>query len=152
MNLGNIKLGFETAKKFGKAQRLGAQYADDAFKAEVAANALGANVWSSRATDAAELFNQRAQYMNDFMDAYAGQRPVYATNGEQVGRAIAGATDAVGNVGGAVLNNPMGQMALFSAPMLLPMAASGDGEQQELTPEQVQYLRQQQAAQRGGYG
>jgi hypothetical protein len=150
MNLGNIKLGFETAKKFGKAQRLGAQYADDAFKAEVAANALGANVWSSRATDAAELFNQRAQYMNDFMDAYAGQRPVYATNGEQVGRAIAGATDAVGNAVGGVLGNQYGQMALVSAPMVLPMVMGG-GEQQ-LTPEEVEYMHRQQAAQRGGYG
>jgi hypothetical protein len=154
MDLRNIKVGFDAAKNFGKAQRLGMQYADDAFRAEVAANALGATSGASKAVDAAEFFNQRAQYMNDFVDAYAGQAPVYASKGQQLGRAIAGTTDVVGNVGGALLNNPMGQMALFSAPMVLPMLMADDGGQsQQLTPEQIQYMRQQQQMQqRGGYG
>ena len=150
MNLGNVKKGFDAARNFGKTQRLAGQYADEAFKAELAANAMGAASGSARATDAGKFFNQRAQYMNDFMEGYGLERPVYASNGQQLGRAIAGATDAVGNVGGAVLNNPIGQMALFSAPMLLPAVMSG-GEQQ-LTPQEIQYLQQQQAAQRGGYG
>ena len=150
MNLKNIKTGFDAAKNFGRAKRVGMQHADDAFRAEVAANAMGATGGASRAADAAQLFNSRAQYMNDFVEAYAGQAPVYNTRGQQVGRAIAGTTDAVGNVGGALLNNPMGQMALFSAPMLAPMVMGG-GEQQ-LTPEEMQYLQQQQMQQRGGYG
>jgi hypothetical protein len=163
MNLNNIKVGFNTARNFGKAQRLGAQYADDAFRNLDAARALKNEVTGGlngsatnaigSAADTANFYNQRAQYMNDFMKAYAGEAPVYASKAEQVGRAIAGVTDTVGNLGGAVLNNPMGQMALFSAPMLVPMVSGGAGEQQQqLTPQEMQYLQQQQAMQRGGYG
>lgn len=40
-----------------------------------------------------------------------------------------------------VMQNPAGQMALFSAPMLAPMLM---GSQQEISPEEIAYMQQQQ--------
>jgi hypothetical protein len=141
MDIRNIKRGFDAARKFDKVKNVAAQYADDAFRAAANADALR---YEPNAADAAEFFKGRAQFMDDFMSAYGVRRPVYASKGQQVGRAIAGVTDVAGNV----ISNPYAQMALFSAPTLLP---SGGGEEQ-LTPEQAAYLQQQQMTQRGGYG
>ncbi len=52
--------------------------------------------------------------------------------------------------GNFAMQNPVGQMALFSAPMLAPMFMGGNQQPEEqLTPEQIAYMQQQQMQQRG---
>lgn len=87
-----------------------------------------------------EIQAQANRYANDFL---SNVKPVTEDNMFDAAANFAGRK--VKQVGSFAMENPAGQMALFSAPMLAPVFMSAnDDESQQYTPEQIAQIQRQQ--------
>lgn len=92
------------------------------------------------ATAYPEIQAQANRYANNFL---SNVKPVTEDNMFDAAANFAGRK--VKQVGSFAMENPAGQMALFSAPMLLPMVMGGGNDQQEtLSPEAMVHIQREQ--------
>lgn len=94
-----------------------------------------------------EIQQQANRYANEFL---RGVKPVAEDNMFNATANFAGRKTA--QAGEFVMQNPAGQMALFSAPMLMPMVMGGGNDQQQDIPPEVMAQMQRQQMMRQQYG
>lgn len=87
-----------------------------------------------------EIQAQANRYANEFL---SNVKPVAEDNVFDFAANFTGRK--VSQAGNFVMQNPAGQMALFSAPMLMPMVMSGgNDQQQDISPEIIAQMQHQQ--------